>query len=113
MKPKIESAEQVSYYYNKTTKQSILHLIIGHNATAYPNTKVYIKCPVAGFPLPDIIWKVNDEIVMEEGEMMLSDNKTTLIYNLDNQVSQTTFVCIAANLAGLEESLSVIQIVGK
>nr|XP_047139579.1 hemicentin-1 [Hydra vulgaris] len=113
-KPKISSIEKApSYHYNKNTKESALFLTIGQNTTTYPSTKIYIECPVEGFPTPDIVWKVNDEIVMEEREAKISDNKTTLMYDLDHQVSQTSFTCITVNLAGFDEKTSLIQVVEK
>lgn len=113
MKPEFLPPKRgVLYDYNPRTKQGKLVLSVGQNAIAYPNTQVVIKCPVAGFPFPVIIWEKDDKILMESPAGVSKADATNLKYKL-KAGGGGEFFCTATNMAGSVRKKATIEIRGK
>ena len=112
MKPEFLPAKTgVVYNYNPKLNQGKLIMSVGQKAIAYPNTVAVIKCPVAGFPFPVIIWEKDEQILMESPAGVSKDDATNLVYNLENDGSGE-FFCTATNMAGSVKRKAVIEMKG-
>ena len=81
-KPRIlPPTAEVRYTYNSNLTRGNLTVSMGQTTVAYPNTVVYFKCPVKGFPPPTVTWEKGDT-KGSKGEV------SVLIFNLTLKTSQ-------------------------
>ena len=90
-----------------------MEVTIGKDLRVVEGVIVRLKCPVAGFPTPQITWYKNDDEVVAEGRFLLEQLRGLLIIDGIQQEDTGQFVCVAENFAGRAEQSSFVSILSK
>lgn len=67
------------------------------NITTVSGGNVFLKCPVAGFPLSSTTWQRRGESLPSHYRHRLFNNGTLLITNVDGEIDKGEYRCMVRN----------------
>jgi hypothetical protein len=88
----------------KKTRGSIT---IRDNITVLTGTVLNIKCPAIGLPKPKVIWKKENQRIIEGVSV-----NGTLKVRMNGKSDAGTFTCIAMNSEGIDSATSTVLAIG-
>lgn len=91
--------------------QEQVNITIGQNLLTLIDTKLSIKCPANGIPIPKITWTKGNETLPSDGRMTVK-NGTLVIVELETSDSGN-YTCSSENAAGIASMSSNVTIAGK
>ncbi|KAJ8871662.1 hypothetical protein PR048_027989 [Dryococelus australis] len=71
-----------------------------HNLTAVAGMDVYLRCPVAGFPISSVTWQRTGTILPSHMRQKVLSNGTLLIKQVDGSSDRGEYLCSVTNQQG-------------
>ncbi|XP_065340090.1 cell adhesion molecule Dscam1-like isoform X3 [Cloeon dipterum] len=70
------------------------------NLTVVAGTDVFLRCPVAGFPISSVTWRQGDLSLPANPRQRVFPNGTLLIKNVEGSVDSGQYSCVVSNTQG-------------
>ncbi|XP_059473435.1 cell adhesion molecule Dscam2-like isoform X2 [Neocloeon triangulifer] len=70
------------------------------NLTVVAGTDVYLRCPVAGFPISSVTWRQGDSSLPANPRQRVFSNGTLLIKNVEGSIDSGKYSCVVSNTQG-------------
>lgn len=70
------------------------------NVTVVAGTDVYLRCPVAGFPISSVTWQRDGESLPSHLRHRVFPNGTLQVKQVEGRSDRGLYTCLAANKQG-------------